>query len=190
MKIVHTADWHLCDRLGRLNRTADLRERVERVAAYCEAHKADVLAIAGDLFYEDARHDEMAAALNHVNSVFCPFFARGGTILAVTGNHDQDARIDLVRAGMSLVTMPTAAGGELTPGRMYLLNRCFYGSIRAAAGDRVQFVLVPFPFAHRYDLPPGFRTREELNTQLQGRVAEWGGQDRLCSILRLCVVSK
>ena len=76
-----------------------------------------------------------AAALNHVNSVFRPFFARGGAILAVTGNHDQDARIDLVRAGMSLVTMPTAAGGELAPGRMYLLNRCFYGSIRAAAGD-------------------------------------------------------
>lgn len=173
MKIIHTADWHLCDRLGRLNRTADLCARVERVAAYCEERAADVLVIAGDLFCEDARPDEMAEALNHVNRTFRPFFARGGTILAVTGNHDNDSRIDLVRAGMSLVTRPTAAGGELTPGRVYLLNRCFFGTLRAAAGDRAQFVFVPYPMAHRYDIPPGFRTREELNTQLQGRVAEW-----------------
>ncbi|QJW94158.1 metallophosphoesterase family protein [Frigoriglobus tundricola] len=173
MKIVHTADWHLCDRLGRINRTADLRERVERVAAYSEEHQADVLVIAGDLFFEDARHDEMADALTHLNRTFRPFFARGGTILAVTGNHDLDTRIDLVRAGMALVTPPTVAGGELSPGRMYLLNRCSYGTLSARTGDRVQFVFVPYPFAHRYDLPPGFRTREELNTELQNRVAEW-----------------
>jgi exonuclease SbcD len=173
VKIVHTADWHLCDRLGRLNRTDDLRTRVECIAAYCEEHQVDALVIAGDLFYEDTRQDEMADALNHVNRTFRSFFARGGTILAVTGNHDADARIDLVRAGMSLVAVPIAPGGELAPGRMYLLNRCFFGTLRAAASDRVQFVFVPYPFAHRYDLPPGFHTREELNTQLQARVAEW-----------------
>jgi exonuclease SbcD len=174
VKIIHTADWHLCARLGRHDRTEDLRLRIEKVAAYCEEHRADVLAIAGDLFDTfDVRPDEMADALDHVNREFREFFARGGTILAVTGNHDLDARINLVRAGMSLVATPTAPGGELTPGRMYLLNRCFYGTLRALAGNRVQFVFAPYPFAHRYDLPPGFRTREELNTQLQARVAEW-----------------
>jgi exonuclease SbcD len=173
VKILHTADWHLCDRLGRINRTQDLQHRVEQVAAYCQEHGVDVLAIAGDLFYEDARPEEMADALNHINRTFRPFLDRGGTILAVTGNHDRDQRIDLVRAGMALVATPTAAGGELTTGRMYLLNRCFYGTLRAAAGDRVQFVLVPYPFAHRYDLPDSFRSREELNTQLQARVADW-----------------
>lgn len=174
MRIVHTADWHLCSRLGKHDRSAELLDRVRRVAAYCEEHAADVLAVAGDLFDTfDVRPEEMADALNDVNKAFRPFFARGGTVLAVTGNHDSDSRIDLVKAGMSLVTTPTAPGGELAPGRMYLWNRCFYGTLRAAAGDRVQFVLVPYPFAHRYDLPPGFRTREELNTQLRARVAEW-----------------
>lgn len=174
MRIVHTADWHLCARLGKHDRSAELLDRMRRVAAYCDEHRADVLAVAGDLFDTcDVRPEEMADALSDVNRAFRPFFARGGTILAVTGNHDSDSRIDLVKAGMSLVTTPTAAGGELAPGRMYLLNRCFYGTLRAAAGNRVQFVLVPYPFAHRYDLPPGFRTREELNAQLRAKVAEW-----------------
>jgi exonuclease SbcD len=173
MKMIHTADWHLCDRLGRLDRTTDLMQRVERVAAYCQEEAVDVLAIAGDLFFEDARPEEMADALNHVNRTFRPFFDRGGTILAVTGNHDRDQRIDLVRAGMALAAAPTATGSELQPGRMYLLNRCFYGTLRVAAGDRVQFVLVPYPFAHRYNLADKFQSREELNAQLQARVAEW-----------------
>ena len=41
MKILHTADWHLNDRLVRIDRTADLRAGVERVAAYCESERID-----------------------------------------------------------------------------------------------------------------------------------------------------
>src|SRR5262245_41896794 len=52
MKIIHTADWHLCDSLGRIDRTNDLKTRVETVANLCEQHAADVLLIAGDLFSE------------------------------------------------------------------------------------------------------------------------------------------
>ncbi len=33
MRIIHTADWHLCDRLRNVNRTDDLKDRVEVVAA-------------------------------------------------------------------------------------------------------------------------------------------------------------
>jgi hypothetical protein len=35
MRLIHTADWLLCDRLGRIDRTKDLETRVERVAALC-----------------------------------------------------------------------------------------------------------------------------------------------------------
>ena len=62
MKIIHTADWHLCDRLGRIDRTADLKARVERVAELCEQHAADVLLVAGDLFSEQASLDQMTDA--------------------------------------------------------------------------------------------------------------------------------
>ena len=52
MRILHTADWHLGDRLGRIDRTDDLRRAVERVADYCTDEKVDVLLVAGDLFSE------------------------------------------------------------------------------------------------------------------------------------------
>ena len=50
MKLLHTADWHLNDRLGRIDRTDDLRRAVERVAAICHDEAIDVLIVAGDLF--------------------------------------------------------------------------------------------------------------------------------------------
>jgi len=52
MRILHTADWHLGDRLGRQDRTDDLRRAVERVAGYCTSEKVDVLLVAGDIFSE------------------------------------------------------------------------------------------------------------------------------------------
>ena len=41
MKLLHTADWHLNDRLGRIDRTDDLRRAVERVAALCASEAID-----------------------------------------------------------------------------------------------------------------------------------------------------
>src|SRR5262249_62212506 len=84
MRILHTADWHLGDRLGRIDRTADLRRAVERVAAYCTQHEVEVLLIAGDLFSELARPDGLRASLEHVQQTFQPFLLGGGTILALT----------------------------------------------------------------------------------------------------------
>jgi exonuclease SbcD len=172
MRIIHTADWHLCDRLGRIDRTTDLKARVERVAALCEEHAADVLVIAGDLFYERADATEIAAALGHVHEVFTPFFKRGGTILAVTGNHDDDGKIDLVRRGLFLAS-PLPSGGVFARGRMYIQNGLAFGRFEAIAGDAAQFVLVPYPRAVRYELPDGYRTREEEHRLLQTKLAEW-----------------
>src|SRR5260370_338948 len=103
VKIIHTADWHLCDRLGpKIDRTADLQSRLERVATLCEEQGGDVLLIAGDLFSEQADGEQITDALKHVRETFKPFFARNGTVLAITGNHDRDRRINMVRAGMNL----------------------------------------------------------------------------------------
>jgi DNA repair exonuclease SbcCD nuclease subunit len=61
MRLLHTADWHLNDRLGRIDRTNDLRVAVERIAALCAVERVDVLLIAGDLFSADrvATYEEM-----------------------------------------------------------------------------------------------------------------------------------
>src|SRR6266478_2571612 len=108
MRIIHTADWHLCDRLGRVDRTHDLRQRVEQVAGLCEEH---------------ASRDETTDALAHLHQTFAGYFNRGGTILAVTGNHDREARVELVRQGMRLARPD--AGRRFHSGRMYLLNPPF-----------------------------------------------------------------
>src|SRR5690349_12686842 len=97
MRIIHTADWHLCDRLGRIDRTEDLKKRVERVADLCRETDAELLLVAGDLFSEQANVDQMTDALRHLHDVFAAFFARGGSIVAITGNHDRDGRINLIR---------------------------------------------------------------------------------------------
>ncbi len=176
MRLIHTADWHLCDTLGRHDRTADLRQRVERVAELCEGHAADVLLIAGDLFSEQASVRDMTEALAHLRKTFTPLFARGGTVLAITGNHDHErtGRIDLAQVGMSLAA-PTSHAAALPGGRMYLLNGNAVATLTTAAGGRVQFVCVPYPFASRYQLSAadGYRSKEEENRLLEGKVAEW-----------------
>ncbi len=174
MKIIHTADWHLCDSLGRNDRTRDLEIRVERVAALCMEHDAEVLLIAGDLFSEQASVPEMTAALMHLHGAFAPFFERGGTILAITGNHDRDAKINMVLAGMKLA-VPKREAGELLPGgRAYIVNGPRIVVLRSRSGQRVQFVLAPYPFASRYQISAAdFPAREAENTQIKSVLAAW-----------------
>ena len=177
MRIIHTADWHLCDRLVRVDRTHDLRDRVEQVAALCDSQGVDVLLIAGDLFSEHASIDEMREALEHLYRTFAGFFDRGGTILAVTGNHDREARVELVRQGMRLARPD--AGRRFHPGRMYLLNQPFVGELETRTGERAQFVLLPYPTLPRYGLPTDrFRTKDEENRALNCRVVDWLGEAR------------
>jgi DNA repair protein SbcD/Mre11 len=153
MKLLHTADWHLNGRLGSQDRTGHLQARVEEVARLCESEKVDVVVIAGDLFSEraevSARVNQVAESFRHLRTTFAAFFARGGIVLAVTGNHDQDGRVrpalELARAGMDITAPPLARGGYFQTGKLYLLDSMFVGRVRdARAGFDVQFVLVPF----------------------------------------------
>jgi exonuclease SbcD len=161
MRILHTADWHVNDRLGRIDRTADLRTAVERIAGYCQSEKIDTLVIAGDLFSELARPDALRETVRHWRDQFSPFLARGGSILAVTGNHDSETFCQTLRHAMSL------AGGEpldgvLQPGRFFLATRPTYLKL----GD-VQFVLMPWPTASQYpDAILGAETPEEKTRRL------------------------
>jgi exonuclease SbcD len=183
MKLLHTADWHLNDRLGRKDRTEHLRPHVERVAEICNDEGVDVLVIAGDLFSEQAQvsweRNEIAESFEHLRQTFGPFFAKGGIVLAVTGNHDQAGRVrrylDLARAGMSVVEPIPVRGGYFQRGKMYLLDRSFVGRVRdGREGFDVQFVLLPFPSLSR--LLSGAETgttAAELNRPVAERVAEW-----------------
>lgn len=183
MKLLHTSDWHLNDRLGGIDRTQHLRQRVEKVAQICDEQKVDVLIIAGDLFSEQAevsaRVNQVADSLRHIRQTFTPFFARGGIVLAVTGNHDQDGRVrpylTLARAGMDIAEAPKNRGEYFSRGRMYLLDTAFVGRVRDnLEGFDTQFALLPFPNLNR--VLTGRETAStaaELNRPVGEHVANW-----------------
>jgi exonuclease SbcD len=152
MRILHTADWHLGDRLGRIDRTADLRVAVERVATYCKDEKVDVLLVAGDLFSELARPDGLRETIRHWQDVFREFLETGGTILTLTGNHDNENFCQTLVSAMNLAAPTLGRMGEtVPPGRLYLAaDPTFLRLEDRDGGFPVQFVLMPYPTPSRY----------------------------------------
>lgn len=146
--------------MGRIDRTGDVRAAVDRVAGIVEAEHADVLLVAGDLFSELARPDTLRDAVAHWNTTFGPFMARGGTVLAITGNHDNETFCHTLRHAMALAA-PLPPPGTLAPtGRFYLATEPSRIRLQAPGdAQAVSFVLMPFPTVTRYpgaaDQPSG-----------------------------------
>jgi exonuclease SbcD len=152
MRILHTADWHLADRLGRQDRTADLRKAVERVADLCVSENIDVLLIAGDLFSELAGPESLRESIRHLQDVFGGFLRTGHTILALTGNHDKETFCQTLRHAMNLAAPFADRQGEMvTPGRFYLATEPTLLRVPdPVSGVPVQFLLMPYPTPSRY----------------------------------------
>jgi exonuclease SbcD len=171
MRILHTADWHLGDRLGRIDRTMDLRKGVERIGDYCRTEEVDVLLVAGDLFSELARPDGLRDTIEHWQSVFGGFMQRGGTILTLTGNHDNETFCRTLTHAMTLAApTPTEVGGIIAPGRFYLATEAsLFHFTCPRDGVEAQFVLMPFPtpacYFHGNNFPK-YSTPEEKNGRL------------------------
>jgi exonuclease SbcD len=177
MRILHTADWHLGDRLGRIDRTEDLRNAVERVAKLCHEEKVDLLLVAGDLFSELSRPDSLRSTIEHLQQVFEGFLLGGGTILAVTGNHDNENFCQTLRLVMTLAAPAAAQPGDVQPrGRLYLATNPTFLRLADHAGHEVQFVLMPYPTATRYlhdEQAQRYTTLEEKNRHLQAAYSRW-----------------
>jgi exonuclease SbcD len=171
VRILHTADWHLGDRLGRIDRTDDLRAAVERVADCCREEKVDLLLVAGDLFSELAGPEALREAIRHLQEVFHGFLREGGTILTLTGNHDKESFCQTLRHAMHLA----APGGDrlgdvMQPGRLYLATGPSLLRLPdPAKGGQVQFVLMPYPTPARYlleDAAQRYQGLDEKNRHL------------------------
>ncbi|HEV3262385.1 MAG TPA: exonuclease SbcCD subunit D [Gemmataceae bacterium] len=175
MKLLHTADWHLGDRLGRIDRTDDLRRSVERVACYCDQENVDVLLVAGDLFSELSRPDSLRESIEHLQQVFEPFLLGGGTIVAVTGNHDNENFCQTLQLVMTLAAPATGKTGDVRPGgRFYLATDPTLLRLIDRAGQEVQFILMPYPTPTRYlqdEETQRYTSLEEKNRHLQAAFA-------------------
>ncbi|HKB01083.1 MAG TPA: exonuclease subunit SbcD [Gemmataceae bacterium] len=177
MRVLHTADWHLGDRLGRIDRTQDLRRAVERVGRHCREEQVDVLLVAGDLFSELARPDGLRESIEHWRAVFHDFLAGGGTILTLTGNHDNENFCRTLIHVMNLAAPTVGEAGErVPPGRLYLATEpTLFRLADQRDGFEVQFVLMPYPTPSRYlrdEAGQKYSSPEEKNQRLMSAFVE------------------
>lgn len=155
MRVLHTSDWHLNDRLGRQDRSGDISLALGQIAHYLDEGKVDVMLVAGDIFSELSTREQLRDALGELRRIFLPFLERGGTIVAISGNHDNDVFFETMRNALDLVSpAPKKNARSITNahpvGRLYIAPRPRLLSLSDRKGQVVQFVLMPYPTARCY----------------------------------------
>lgn len=151
MRILHTADWHLNDRLERQDRQPDLLRALDQIRNYLDDYQVDVMIVAGDLFSEHSSREQWRSAIHEIKERFLPFMTRGGTIVAISGNHDNDAYFEMLRDALDMAApgRPTQPGLQAT-GRLHIRSNPYYLRLADPAGEVVQFVLMPYPKTSNY----------------------------------------
>jgi DNA repair protein SbcD/Mre11 len=175
MKILHTSDWHLNDRLGHVPRQGDIVKRLEEIAGYLDEYKVDVMVVAGDLFSQYNRVEELKAAMGEVSRIFKPFLLQGGTMVTISGNHDNENFFNLLRFALDLADpIDPKQSGARPGGRLYLVAQPTYLELEDKTGQPVQFVLMPYPTSARYlkNEKIQYRSLDEKNRLLHQEMIE------------------
>ena len=50
MRILHTSDWHIGKRLGKIDRLEEQAEVLDEIISLCESESVELVLIAGDIF--------------------------------------------------------------------------------------------------------------------------------------------
>jgi DNA repair protein SbcD/Mre11 len=169
VRILHTADWHLTEKLGSIDRRSDLLARLQEIALYLDEYKVDVMVIAGDIFSQCTRMEDLEKAMADINNTFKPFLLKGGTMVAISGNHDNEHFFAMLRIISDLAT-PINPGqtGPKPAGRLYLAAQPTILELADRQGQSVQFALLPYPTAKRYlkDNQTHYKSLEEKHKHL------------------------
>ncbi|HEV2123473.1 MAG TPA: metallophosphoesterase, partial [Chloroflexota bacterium] len=146
MRVLHTADWHLNDTLGRIDRRAHLRAALDQIAGLLDTHNVDVLLVAGDVFSERSRAEQLRDSIKDIQQAFSSFLQRGGTMVAISGNHDNPVFFETLQHALDLVA-PGQAGphGTHPTGRLYVAPNPRLLRLADRLGQGVQFALMPYP---------------------------------------------
>lgn len=151
MKILHTGDWHMNAKLGRQSLNNDICSSLQQIAAYLETYDVDVMIVAGDVLEKTSRITEMKQAINDIKSIFLPFLERGGTILAISGNHDNEVFFETLRDALDLVAPGySKPDGTDAVGRLYIAPNAKQLKLADKDGNIVQFVMMPYPTPRAY----------------------------------------
>lgn len=172
MKILHTADWHLNDRLGRQDRQPDLLRALGQIRQFLDDYQVDVMVVAGDLFSERSSREQWRDAIGQLKELFLPYLERGGTIVAISGNHDNDSYFEMLRDALDMAaTRRSQRDGVHSPGRLYIQSVARVLRLADAHEEVVQFVLMPYPKDSLYLRGEGLRysSLAEKHRYLQGK---------------------
>lgn len=85
MRFLHTGDWHIGKKLGRIDRAEEFAAVLDEILAIARDSKVDAVLVAGDLF------DRAAASLESIGVVIDALMrlaSEGRTVVAMPGNHD------------------------------------------------------------------------------------------------------
>jgi DNA repair protein SbcD/Mre11 len=85
MRVLHTADWHVGKKLGRLDRSGETAAVLDELVAVADDRSVDVVLVAGDLF------DRAGPQLESMRLVLETLVRLAGTdrhVVAIPGNHD------------------------------------------------------------------------------------------------------
>src|SRR5262245_667662 len=169
MRILHTSDWHMNDRLGFQDRSEDICRALEQVAHYLEAYKVDVMLVTGDLF-ERSNAEKKEVAIAQFKHIFQPFLLGGGTIIGISGNHDDETFFGTLRDALDLVSPKRRrVNGTHPTGRLYVAPKPRALRLADENGNIVQFVLMPYPTPRCYLRDAGikYHSVEEKNQLIQ-----------------------
>jgi exonuclease SbcD len=170
VKILHTSDWHLGARIGRLDRADDAFSRIAELAQVIDEENVDVLLVAGDVF-DETRTLPLGGLLRRLAGLLAPRIADGLHAVFLAGNHDKESVFPLLQAASELFG-PGAADRVAFVQRPTVLEVPSRDSSQAIA-----IACVPYPTHFRYDLEArGWPSRDVRNRELadavRNRIAE------------------
>lgn len=109
MRVLHTADFHAGRVLRGYDRTPEIHEALNEIAALAVTERADVVLVSGDLFDTS---NPSAEAQKAVFDFFLRLRSSGIPAVAIAGNHDSAARLASVTGLLNIVDVQVVA--ELT----------------------------------------------------------------------------
>lgn len=164
MKILHTSDWHLGARIGRLDRADDAFARIAELAAVIDEEAVDVLLVAGDVFDETRTH-QLGGLVRRLGDILTPRIADGLRAVFLAGNHDKESVFPFLNAAKELFGAGAAE-------RVAFIERPSIIEVASrSGGEAVAVVCIPYPTHYRYDLEArGWPSRDVRNRELADAV--------------------
>jgi DNA repair protein SbcD/Mre11 len=163
LRVLHTADWHLGDRLGGIDRLPDQLARLEELVGHAERERADVLLVCGDVL-EESRPRRLAPIVEEVARLLEPSVARGMQCVFLRGNHDSRHTFDL------LASLQRLLGGGA--GQVRFVGEPTLVPLSASGEQVASLIALPYPSAAAYGVDTQAPSIQAKQAALQQAVGE------------------